>query len=64
MRTIIFFIIAGGLFFNNVWADHEADHRYNIRGYVLNANQQGIDNLTVQAFSEGELLGTSKTTAD
>ena len=52
------------MFFNNVWADHEADHRYNIRGYVLNANQQGIDNLTVQAFMGGELLGTSKTTAD
>ena len=64
MRTIILSIIVGGLFFNNVWADHEPDHRYNIRGYVLNANQQGIDNLTVQAFAEGELLGTSKTTAD
>ncbi len=64
MRTIILSIIAGGVFFNNVWADHEADHRYNIRGYVLNANQQGIDNLTVQAFMKGELLGTSKTTAD
>jgi hypothetical protein len=64
MRTIILSIIAGCLFFNNVWADHEPDHRYNIRGYVLNANQQGIDNLTVQAFAEGELLGTSKTTAD
>jgi len=64
MRTIILSIIAGSLFFNNVWADHEPDHRYNIQGYVLNANQEGIDNLTVQAFSEGELLGTSKTTAD
>lgn len=64
MRTVTFFIIAGSLFFNHVWADHEADHRYNIRGYVLNANQQGIDNLTVQAFAAGELLGTSKTGTD
>lgn len=64
MRTIILSIIAGGLLFTNVWADHEPDHRYNIRGYVLNANQQGIDNLTIQAFAEGELLGTSKTAAD
>ena len=64
MRIIILSIIAGGLFFNNVWADHEPDHRYNIRGYVLNANQQGIDNLTVQAFAKGELLGTSKTAAN
>jgi hypothetical protein len=64
MRTIIFSLIAGCLFFNNVWADHEADHRYNIRGYVLNSNQKGIDNLTVQAFAEGELLSTGRTDAD
>ncbi len=64
MRTIIYCLIAGSLFFNNVWADHEADHRYNIRGYVLDANQQGIDNLTVQAFADGKLLGTGKTDAD
>jgi hypothetical protein len=64
MRTIILSIIAAGIFFNNVWADHEPDHRYNIRGYVLNANQQGIDNLTVQAFAEGKLLGSGKTAAN
>ena len=64
MRTIIFYLIAGSLFFNDVWADYEADHRYNIRGYVLNANQKGIDNLSVQAFAEGELLSTGKTDAD
>jgi hypothetical protein len=64
MRSLILFIISGSLFFNNVWADHEPDHRYNIRGYVLNAKQQGINNLTVQAFVEGESLGTSKTDAN
>jgi hypothetical protein len=64
MRIIILSIIAGSLFFNNVWADHEPDHRYNIRGYVLNAKQEGIDNLTVQAFLEAELLDTSKTDAN
>ena len=64
MRTIILFIFAGSLFFNNAWADHEADHRYNIRGYVLDAKQRGMDDLTVQAFAEGKLLETSKTDAD
>ncbi|MDC1286512.1 hypothetical protein N8198_01360 [Gammaproteobacteria bacterium] len=64
MRIIVFSILAGCLCFNNVWADHEADHRYNIRGYVLDANQQGIGNLTVQALSEGVVLGSSKTAAD
>jgi hypothetical protein len=64
MRTIVLFIFAGSLFFSNAWADHEADHRYNIRGYVLDAKQMGIDDLTVQAFLEGKLLETSKTDAD
>ena len=31
---------------------------------MLDAKQQGIDSLTVQAFVEGELLGTSKTDAN
>ncbi len=54
MRTLIYCLIAGSLFFNNVWADHEPDHRYNIRGYVLNAKQQGIDAIPVQAFAQGD----------
>jgi hypothetical protein len=64
MRTIIFFIIAGSFFCSNAWADHEPDHRYNIRGYVLDANQEGIADLTVQASADGQILGTSNTAAD
>jgi hypothetical protein len=64
MRAVIFFIIAGSFFFSSAWADHEPDHRYNIRGYVLDANQEGIANLTVQAFADGQILGTSKTATD
>jgi hypothetical protein len=64
MRAIVVSIIAGCLFFTSVQADHEPDHRYNIRGYVLDGSQQGIDNVTVQAFAEGKLLGSSETNAD
>jgi hypothetical protein len=64
MRALVISIIVGSLFFSNAWADHEPDHRYNIRGYVLDADQQGIDNLTVQAFADGKSLGSSKTNAD
>jgi hypothetical protein len=64
MRATILSIIAGSLLFTNVWADHEPDHRYNIRGYVLDGSQRGIDNITVQAFAEGKSLGDSKTNAD
>ena len=63
MRTFIF-IVAAGLMITNAWAEHEADHRYNIRGYVLDENQQGIANLDVRAFNGGSLLGNSKTDSD
>jgi hypothetical protein len=61
MKTIILAIIIGCLVSTNTWAEHEADHRYNIRGYVLDKNQQGISDLNVQVFSDGSLLGSSKT---
>lgn len=64
MRVIIISVIAGCLLFTSAWADHEPDHRYNIRGYVLNAGEQGIENITVQAFADGESLGSGKTDAD
>ena len=64
MRLFILIIVTGFSLSANVWADHEPDHRYNIRGYVLDANQDGIDNLTVQAISEGVTLGTTKTDTD
>ena len=64
MRVFIISIITGCLLFTSAWADHEPDHRYNIRGYVLNAEPQGIDNLAVGAFVDGEAIGTSKTNAD
>lgn len=64
MTRIFISLVVGCLLFTNAWADHEPDHRYNIRGYVLDAGQEGIRNLTIQAFSEGELLGSGKTDAE
>jgi hypothetical protein len=64
MRTFILYLVFGCLLFTNVWADHEPDHRYNILGYVLDANQEGIDDLTMQAIVGGKILGTGKTNAD
>ncbi len=64
MRIVIIFMFAGCLLSTNLWADHEPDHRYIVRGYVLDANQRGIDNLTVQVFSEGKALGSTQTNAD
>jgi hypothetical protein len=64
MRIVIIFFFAGCLLSANLWADHEPDHRYNVRGYVLDASQRGTGNLTVQVFSEGEALGSTQTDAD
>lgn len=64
MRAILFIIIAAFLFVGNAWAEHEVDHRYNIRGYVLDENQKGIANLNVQAFDGSTLLETGKTDAE
>lgn len=64
MRMKLIAIIGSIFLFGNVWADHEIDHRYNVRGYVLDASQKGIENITVQTFVKGELLGSSKTGAD
>jgi hypothetical protein len=44
-----------------VWAEHEVDHRYNIRGYVLDQNQQGISNQDVRVFSDSSLLASTRT---
>jgi hypothetical protein len=64
MKIVIIFMFAGCLLSTNLWADHEPDHRYNVRGYVLDANQRGIGNLTAQVFSEGKSIGSTKTNAD
>jgi len=64
MRLVIIFLFAGCLLSTNLWADHEPDHRYNVQGYVLDADQRGTSNLAVQVFSEGKSLGSTQTNKD
>ena len=64
MKRLMLIAVVGCLMINNAWAEHEADHRYNIRGYVLDENQRGIRDLNVQAFDGNNLLASSKTDAD
>ncbi len=61
MRTFIFAVFAGCLMITNVWAEHEVDHRYNIRGYVLDENQQGISDQDVRVFNGSSLLKETRT---
>ena len=61
MRTFILAVFAGCLMITNVWAEHEVDHRYNVRGYVLDENQQGISDQDVRVFDGNSLLEETRT---
>jgi len=61
MRTFILAVFTGCLMITNVWAEHEVDHRYNIRGYVLDENHQGISDQDVRVFNGSILLEETKT---
>lgn len=42
-------------------AEHEVDHRYNIRGYLLDAGERGIVDQEVKVYDSDKLLGTGET---
>ncbi|MCH7882648.1 MAG: carboxypeptidase regulatory-like domain-containing protein [Proteobacteria bacterium] len=64
IKTFILSILVGYLLVTSAWAEHEANHRYNIRGYILDSNQQGISGLAIQVFSGTQILGASTTDSD
>jgi len=64
MRIFILLMLVGSLLSNNLWADHEPDHLYNVQGFVLDANQRGSRNLTVQVLSKGAVLGSTRTNSE
>lgn len=61
MRVLLLVVFTWSLFIANAWAEHEVDHRYSIRGYILDSNQQGISDQIVQVFDGSNSLGQSKT---
>jgi len=64
IKTIILFIMVGYLLSTSAWAEHEANHRYNVRGYVLDVRQQGIGGLDVRIYFGSQLLDSITTDAD
>jgi len=64
IKTFILSFAFACLLVTNAWAEHEADHRYNVRGYVLDENQQGISGVNVQIFMGSQLLASIATDAD
>jgi len=42
-------------------AEHEADHRYNVRGYVLSADKRPLDAVPVTIRKDGQVIGSGRT---
>lgn len=60
MRVLVF-IAALLLAANTALAEHEADHRYQVRGYVLDANENPIPGRKVAVFADDGLLAQATT---
>ncbi len=61
MRQFIIAIAVSCLLALPALADHEVDHRYNLRGYVLDASEKAIANLDVRVSDENGPLKAGKT---
>ena len=61
MKFSVFIVLALALSIDNALAEHENDHRYNIRGYVLDEQEKPIEDLDVRAYDGSSLLASSKT---
>jgi hypothetical protein len=60
-RTHRFVAVALILFAATVAAEHEADHRYNVGGYVLSADKRPLDAVPVTIRKDGRIIGSGRT---
>ena len=63
MRLLIF-LLACLLLPIGAIAEHEADHRYNVRGYILDEHDRAIARREVTIFADGNILASGNTDAD
>ncbi len=45
-------------------AEHEADHRYDVQGYVLGADKRPLDGVSVAIHKDDRLIGSSRTDSE
>ncbi|TDJ64545.1 MAG: hypothetical protein E2O37_06605 [Proteobacteria bacterium] len=57
--TFVFFALSG-----SALATHEADHRYHIKGYVLDEKQMPLSDTDVSILMNNQVLGFGNTDAD
>lgn len=60
-KPVLILILACLLLPVDASAEHEADHRYNVRGYVLDESEQAIAGREVKIFSDGNVLARGRT---
>jgi len=60
MRILVF-ILACLLPLADAMAEHEADHRYQVHGYVLDDNDNAIPGREVAIFADGQVLARGRT---
>ena len=63
IRYYIFIPLFFGLCSNAAMAEHEVDHRYNVRGYVLDGQERAVADQDVRVFDGSSLLASGKTDA-
>jgi hypothetical protein len=61
MRFFALILLALCLVANNALAEHEIDHRYNVRGYVLDDKQNALPDQQVHAYDGSSLLAIART---
>lgn len=61
MKAFIVTLVAGFLMITNARSQSEVDYRYNIRGYVLDENRQGMANQDIRVYRGRVLLEIVKT---
>ncbi len=63
MRLFFFPIVLFFVFLSAAFATHEMDHRYNVKGFVLDANEDPISNSAVSIRLGNQVIGYQKTSS-
>jgi hypothetical protein len=45
-------------------AEHENDHRYDVKGYVLSVDKRPLDDVPVAVLKDGQLIGSGRTNGE
>jgi hypothetical protein len=61
LRTVVGIILVTLLFLSNASAEHEANHRYTIRGYILEEDETPVPDIVVAIHLDSRPIGSTRT---